>query len=195
MTIETTKHYDGLWDHYLSSYTEDISSGLYIGTQAEWIKHKKQNKEGWLWVSDTEYTQESPFDVAAGERKILTIDAVRRLDSTAPEDAKYWWDTNSSAFFPTGLNEMYQLELNFLIRADETDKNVIVELTNSTLGGIKSKSYALIREPGTIERASFDYSVIVTNDILTTGIQFEITSNADISVWKTSLQILRAFKP
>lgn len=183
------------WNAQVDTYDKSIDNSEFVGTQLEWLKHKKELKEGWLWVSDTEYSEDNPMVIPAGHSTILTIDALRRLDSTAPEDSIYWWDEGTSAFFPTKVHEMFQLELNFLVKAQQTDKHVVVQLTNATLGAIKAKSYALIRDPGFIERASFDYSIIVTPSILATGIQFELTSNADIMVWKTSLQIHRVFKP
>ncbi len=184
-----------LGNSWVQQYQSAVHCGTFVGTEHEWLRQEKANRKGWLWVSDTKYSEDNPMRVQEGVNTQLSIDGVRRLDRTAPVDSKYWWDPNDSSFYPTAIDEVYQLDLNFFVRAKQTNKAVIVELTNRTLGALKSKSYALIRDPGTIERVSFDYSVIITPNLAESGIQFEITANTDIEVWKTSLQILRVFKP
>lgn len=154
------------------------------------------DKNGWEWFADSQYTAGSPLSLAsATETQITNNRASASLTTYKPTTASPWWDASDSILLPDELGGMYVNRISFTLVPAATNQFFSIRFRAVATGSILfEQTFTLPKGAGVANIYSVDVPIFY-GTALASGGRFYIESSGPASMYDISCYIRKKWRP
>ncbi len=184
------------WD--LLAYS-NIGGGGAENLQSQAVENDYYARHGWAFYGDSAYTSGSPLTINNARVKV-TIDGLHASTDKAslPAETTDLWDSSTNKIIPCGLNDCYDIRLQFKATDGAGLALYDVELDiGGGIGIILERTKRVDKGAGVTVREFLASGLFVKSTFLANGGEFYIdtTDTGDsVDIWDISLFIRRSFR-
>lgn len=157
---------------------------------------RQSDGRGWINISDSEHTAESPQEVEADQRALLTLDALGATTNYTYRDGLPVSAWSGNKFYAQETGETYLLRPSFVVvpATGASDNHMDIELDiGSPIGTIFQTMVTLAK--GTPSRFSFAMPTFALETFFANGAEIYVTPNVDCEIYGKALLIQRMSRP
>jgi len=163
---------------------------LWFQSVYKWIT---ENRLGWAYYQDSQYTQASPRSISSG-RTQLTIDTLGVVTNTQnlPVGVASWLSGNK--FTPDSLNDAYVLRFDMTIVAGSPADQFILEIEVATGDVIYAQPFEINKSAGIRMNFSVAIPVWIGANFLANGGKFYLNTTHSFTIDTVGLYINKTYK-